>query len=55
MANRLFDNTATCPNNRPWSLFSPMGEFVERGDSSPHAPESGDESPHSSLGRLNDD
>jgi len=40
---------------RPWSSFSPMGEFVECGDSSPHGSESGDESPHSTLGGLNDD
>gem|GEM_PF-2559820 len=29
----------------PWSSFSPIGEFVECGDSSPH----------STLGGLNDD
>ena len=39
----------------PWSLFSPMGEFVECGDSSPHGSENGDESPHSTLGGLFDD
>jgi len=32
-----------------------MGEFVECGDSSPNGSESGDESPHSTLGGLNDD
>ncbi len=32
-----------------------MGEFVECGDSSPYGSESGDESPHSALGELNDD
>ena len=32
-------------NRSPWSLFSPMGEFVECGD----------ESPHSTFGGLNDD
>ena len=38
-----------------WSSLSPMGEFVECGDTSPHGSESGDESPHSPLGGLNDD
>jgi len=32
-----------------------MGEFVECGDSSPLSEPCGDESPHSSLGWLNDD
>gem|GEM_PF-6109812 len=32
-----------------------MGEFVECADSSPHGSESDDESPHSTLGGLNDD
>ena len=40
---------------RPWSSFSPKGEFVECGDSSPHGSESGDKSPHSTFGGLNDD
>jgi len=35
--------------------FSPMGEFVECGDSSPHGSESGDKSPHSTFVGLNDD
>jgi len=39
----------------PWSSFSPMGEFVECGDLSPHGSESGDKSPHSTFGGLNDD
>jgi len=39
----------------PWSLFSPMGEFVECCDSSPHGSESGDKSPYSPIGGLNDD
>ena len=39
----------------PSSLFSPMREFVECGESSPHGSESGDEPPHSTLGGLNDD
>jgi len=32
-----------------------MFEFVECGDLSPHGSESGDKSPHSTLGGLNDD
>jgi len=32
-----------------------MREFVECGDSSPHVTGSGDESPHSRFGGLNDD
>ena len=35
-------------------MFSPMGEFFECGDSSPHGSESGDKSPHSTFGGLND-
>ena len=40
---------------RPWSSFSPKGELVECGDSSLHGSESGDKSPHSTFGGLNDD
>jgi len=40
---------------RPWSSFSPISEFVECGDSSPQGSESGDKSPHSTFGGLNDD
>ena len=36
-------------------ILSPMGEFVECGDLSPHGSESGDKSPHSTFGGLNDD
>ncbi|PZN74537.1 MAG: general secretion pathway protein GspK [Candidatus Methylumidiphilus alinenensis] len=43
------------PFRGPWSSFSPMGEFVECGDLSPHGSESGDKSPHSTFGGLNDD
>ena len=32
-----------------------MGEFVECGELSPHCSESGDKSPHSTFGGLNDD
>gem|GEM_PF-1576862 len=39
----------------PWSSLSPIGEFGECGDSSPHGSESGDESPHSIFSGLNDD
>ena len=39
----------------PWSSFSPMGDFVECSDSSPHGSESGNESKHSTFGGLNDD
>jgi len=41
--------------NGPWSSFILMGEFVECGDSSLHGSESGDKSPHSKFGGLNDD
>ena len=36
-------------------IVQPKGEFAECSDSSPHGSESGDGSPHSTFGGLNDD